>query len=169
MLTKAITLFLLSSIKFIFAFPLAIKLHFTCLQTIVITSLGGVCGILFFIFFWENVIDLYFWFVHNYLYRFPKISKALKKFKKWYKKTFYSKKKKGTSYKRKRKYIWLKNNASIIGLAVLTPLILSIPIGTFLTVRFFGRSPRIILTLCLVLVIFSILFSCLIHYVGVRY
>lgn len=166
MLGKIISLLLLSGIKFIFAFPIAYKLHFSFVHTLLVTSTGGILGIVFFSFFWEHVIRLYMWFAHSYLNRYPKIRNRLQKLKQYFVK---SKHKKQIPYKRKRKYIWLKKNAGILGLALLTPILLSIPIGTFLAVRFFGRNTKTILVLSMVLVFWSLLISCLIHFAEIRY
>jgi len=123
-------------------------------------------GIIFFSFFWEHVIRLYMWFVHSYLYRYPKIRKPLQKFKRYFVKPKHERQ---VPYKRKRKYVWLKNNSGILGIALLTPILLSIPLGTFLAVRFFGRNAKTILLLSVVLVFWSVLISCLIHFAEVRY
>ncbi len=169
MLAKAISLFLLSSVKFIFAFPLAYSLHFSFLQTVIITTLGGIGGVMFFIFLWERIINLYFKLIHVYLNRFPKTKMQLKTLSNNFSNLFKRSNKNNVSYKRKRKYIKLKNNVGIIGLAILTPLILSIPIGTFITVRFYGRSLIVIMTLSVSIIFFSLLFSFLIYFLGVRY
>lgn len=166
MLAKIISLLLLSGIKFIFAFPVAAKLHFSFINTVLITSIGGVGGIIFFSFFWEHVIKLYFWFIHSYLYRFPKIRTTLRKLK-------YSfvrpKKERKIPFKRKRRYVWLKKNSGILGIALLTPIILSIPVGSFLAVRFYGRTIKTISILSVILIFWSVVISFLVHFAEFRY
>ncbi len=164
---KIISLLLLSSVKFVFAFPLAIKYHFSVYTTFLVTSLGGICGILFFSFFWNHVINLYLWFIHSYLYNFPNIRSFLKKIK-----NFFIRKNNSNGsipYRRKRHYIWIKKNGGLLGIALLTPLILSIPIGTFLAVRFFGRNLRTLLFLIITLEFWAVLLSILVYFVGVRF
>lgn len=166
MLTKILSILLLSGIKFIFAFPIAAKLHFSFIETVLITSIGGVTGIIFFSFFWEHVIKLYFWFVHSYLYRFPKIRTALRNVKYT---VIKSKSNPKVSFKRKRRYIRLKKNYGIVGIALLTPILLSIPLGSFLAVRFYGRTIKTILILSITLIVWSIVISFLIHFAKFRY
>lgn len=166
MIAKVISLLLLSGIKFIFAFPVAVKLHFSCLNTIFITSIGGVLGIVFFSFFWEHVIKIYLWFVHSYLYRFPKIRKVLRQLKYRFVKPKGERK---VPFKRRRRYVWLKNNSGILGIALLTPILLSIPLGTFLAVRFFGRNIKTLVVLSFTLIAWSIIISCLVHFAEFRY
>lgn len=166
MLAKILSLLLLSGIKFIFAFPVAAKLHFSFINTILITSIGGVSGIIFFTFFWEHVIKLYFWFVHSYLYRFPKIRIALRNIKY---RIVKPKSERKVPFKRKRRYVWLKMNAGILGIALFTPILLSIPIGSFLAVRFYGRTIKTILILSITLIAWSIIISFLIHFAEFRY
>lgn len=166
MIAKIISILLISSVKFIFAFPLAIKYDFNFGTTFLLTSIGGIGGILFFSFFWQHVISLYLWFIHSYLYKFPKIRDFLKKLKH---KIIPSKESKNVPFKRKRRYVWIKQNSGLLGIAILTPFILSIPIGTFLAVRFFGRSVRTMMFLSVTLVIWSLLLSILVHWIGLRY
>ncbi len=167
MLGKIISILLISSVKFIFAFPLAYKYHFPFYTTFILTSIGGIGGVLFFSFFWEHVIKLYLWFIHSYLYKFPQIRSKLKKLKE----VIFSPKKiqKENNFRRKRRYVWIKKNGGLLGIAVLTPIILSIPIGTFLAVRFFERTFQSMLFLCLAVFAWSSLLSCLIHIVGFRF
>lgn len=166
MFAKILSLLLLSGIKFVFAFPVAVKLHFSCFNTILITSIGGVVGIIFFSFFWEHVIKIYLWFVHSYLYRYPKIRKALRQLKYRFVKP---KEERKIPFKRKRKYVWLKNNSGVVGIALLTPILLSIPLGTFLAVRFFGRNLKTIFVLSITLVFWSVVISCLVYFAEFRY
>lgn len=166
MFGKVLSLLLLSGIKFIFAFPIAAKLHFSFINTVFITSIGGVGGIIFFTFFWEHVIKLYFWFVHSYLYRFPKIRIALRKIKYSFVKPKSERK---VPFKRKRRYVWLKRNSGILGIALLTPILLSIPLGSFLAVRFYGRTIKTILVLSVTLIVWSIIISFLVHFAEFRY
>ncbi|MCX7861858.1 MAG: hypothetical protein N2449_02555 [Bacteroidales bacterium] len=166
MIAKIITLLLLSSVKFIFAFPLAYKYDFNFITTLLITSIGGIAGIIFFSFFWEHVINIYLWFVHSYLYRFPKIRTSLQNFKRFF---IPQKKQNSTPFKRKRRYVWIKQNGGLLGISLLTPFILSIPIGTFLAVRFFGRNFRTLTFLCLTLLFWAFILSILVHWVGIRY
>lgn len=166
MIVKIVSILLISSVKFIFAFPLAIKYNFNFGTTFLLTSTGGIAGILFFSFFWQHVILLYLWFIHSYLYKFPKIRNFLKKLKS---KIVPYREPKNVPFKRKRRYVWFKQNSGLLGIAILTPFILSIPVGTFLAVRFFGRNVRTLMFLSVTLVIWSLVLSIFVHWIGLRY
>lgn len=167
MIVKIISILLLSSVKFVFAFPLAIQYQFNFTTTLFFTTIGGIIGLLFFSFFWDNVIKVYLWFINDYLYKFPKIRNFLKKFKN---RIFPKKEEKnGLLYRKKKRYVWIRKNGGILGIALLTPIILSIPIGTFLAVRFFGRNIRTFVFLIVALIFWSVFLSFLVHIVGFRY
>ncbi len=161
---KFISIFFVSTIKFIFAFPLAYKLKITCLHTIICTTAGGISGILFFSFFWQHLIRLYFWLIHIYLHKHPKIRSRLKQIK-----NFFVRPNKKISFKQKRRYLWLRENFGLLGIAFLTPILLSIPLGTFLAVRFYNRNIKTLIILILMVIFWSIILSCLIHFTTFKY
>jgi|YNPMSStandDraft_1061717.scaffolds.fasta_scaffold00450_20 hypothetical protein len=166
MIAKIISIILLSSVKFIFAFPVAVKYHFNFGTTLFLTSIGGIGGILFFSFFWEHLIKIYFWFIHDYLYKFPEIRNILKRLKN---KFFPAKKQNGIAYRKIKRYVWIRKNGGLLGISLLTPFILSIPLGTFLAVRFFGRNMRTITFLVIALLFWSLLLSFFVHVIGIRF
>lgn len=110
-----------SSVKFAMTFPLAVlQFKFTFLETILWTNLGGLAGIYFFAFLSERLIA-------------------------WWKKVF-RKRKAGRSgpvrdkkiiTKKNRRIVRIKQKYGLPGIALTTPLLLSIPLGTFLVVRYY--------------------------------
>lgn len=113
-----------SSVKFAMTFPLAVlQFRFSFAETILWTNLGGLIGIYFFAFLSDKLIT-------------------------WWQLTFTKKKKahkpnkqpKAIFTKRNRRIIRIKQNYGLIGIALMTPLLLSIPLGTFLMVRYYSRS-----------------------------
>ena len=113
-----------SSVKFAMTFPLAIfQFNFTFVETVLWTNIGGIIGIYFFAYLSDKMIA---W---------------------WHKK--FGKKKKPALAGESRKKIFTKKNRRIVrikqryglpGIALITPLLLSIPFGTFLMVRYYQRS-----------------------------
>lgn len=168
MIHKVIILFLISSVKFIFAFPLAVRYDFSFHNTLLITSAGGISGVLFFAFFSEEIIVFYNWFVYQYLVRYPRTHRVAKAVKSIYHKVFPKKEKKIFSPRSKR-FVRIKQTYGLIGISVLTPLLLSIPLGTFLAIRFYKRTNKTIFYLCAAVVMWSFIVSMVVHFAGFRY
>jgi hypothetical protein len=113
-----------SSVKFAMTFPLAVmQFKFSFIETILWTNIGGILGIYFFAYLSDKLIL-------------------------WWQRPF-SRKRKAGRIKEKRKQIFTKKNRRIvrvkqgyglIGIALITPLLLSIPVGSFLMVRYYPRS-----------------------------
>ncbi|MDG1475897.1 MAG: hypothetical protein P8Q14_02005 [Vicingaceae bacterium] len=110
-------IFLLAGSKFAVAVGLLISpaTDFNYFESVAMLLCGGFTGILFFYYFsnWINkVID--------------------KLFKKNKKKKVFSKK--------VRRFINIKNKYGLIGIALITPVIISIPVGSFIASRFFAKN-----------------------------
>jgi hypothetical protein len=106
-------------------FPLVImQFEFSFLETILWTNVGGIIGIYFFAFLSEKLIA---WWNRNFRRsrRSPDESKERPK-------------KKFT--KRNRRIVYIKQKYGLIGIAVSTPFLLSIPVGAFLVVRYYRAS-----------------------------
>lgn len=164
MFQKAAVLFLVSTVKFMFAFPLAVTFSFSFLNTFIITTAGGIFGVIFFAFLSQGLISGWKWLLHKYVFPNPAVARRLR---------FLTgdpdAKKKPVSMKKKRRYIRLRKSVGFWGIAVMTPFILSIPVGTFLIVRFYGRTIKNLLLVCLLVIAWSAFFSSLVHFAGVTY
>lgn len=115
---KILVVIFLSGIKFMFAIPLSIiKYDFNFIQTLLYSVAGGVLSV----------------FVFAYLS--DKIYKIINKRNK--NKAKKRSVKKALAIKTARKY-------GLIGIAVLTPVFLSIPIGTYLALYFFPEKRKTI-------------------------
>lgn len=131
-----VSVMLISAIKMgIGGVPLAITLNLSFLETIVFTSAGAIVGMIFFTY-------LSSWILELFAKLFPK-SKTPKKI-----------------ITRKNKLIInVKNRFGLIGVAFLTPLILSIPVGSFLAVRYFGNKPKIMFYMTCSILLWSVSLS----------
>lgn len=124
---EIISVFLLSTVKFVLgSVPLALGLGFPFLKAFVITSCGGILGVIIFVNSSEYLLI------------------------KW--KERKSHHKKITPFKRnftrKNKIIvHTKRRFGLIGIAFLTPLLLSIPIGSFIALRYFKNKKRVLVYL----------------------
>lgn len=126
-------LILASATKFFLAPSLAVYLGYGLFRAIMITTLGGVLG--FFIFFKFGLI----------IYR-------------WYSSLFRQKNKPKFSRKN-RIIVKIKSKYGLWGLAILTPCLLSIPIGAFLASRYYSKDKRTFPIFIVFIIIWSILLS----------
>ena len=120
-MVQIILTILSSGVKFAMTFPVVVmQFKFTFLETILWTNVGGILGIYFFAFLSEKLIA-------------------------WWNRTF-RKKRSAPGYhnhnkkiftRRNRRIIRIKQRYGLLGIAVTTPLLLSIPLGTFLVVRYY--------------------------------
>ncbi len=116
-LLEFLGLFLLAGIKFAVAVGILVSpaTNYTYIESVFMLIVGGFTGILFFYYFsnWVNKM----------------ISKLFKK-----------KKEKKVFSKKVRRFIHIKNKYGLIGIALITPIIISIPVGSFIASRFFSKK-----------------------------
>ena len=115
---KAFSVFLLSTVKFMWAPGTAIASGMKPFETIVITSLGGITGITVFYYFGHWVFQQ----IDEWRYR--KLTKKQKKI-----------------FTRRNRYIVkFKLSFGLLGLIFVTPAILSIPIGAVVAAKFYFKN-----------------------------
>lgn len=121
LIAKILSIFFLSATKFLWAPGTAIVSGFSVFHTIIITSLGGMVGISFFYFFGTIAIQ-----------RIEKwrLRKSLKK----------TGMKPRVFTRRNRRIIRMKLSFGLIGLVIITPCILSIPIGCAVAAKFYRHN-----------------------------
>ena len=120
---ELISVFLLSTVKFVLgSVPLALGFGFPFIKSFIVTSSGGALGVFLFV----NSSD---YLIHKWKERqstHNKITPLKKKF---------------TS--KNKLIVKVKRRFGLIGIAFLTPLLLSIPIGSFLAVRYFKNKTKV--------------------------
>ncbi len=118
-ITEFAIVFLLASVKFAVAvgYVLLPTSNFTYAEMIETLVAGGSFGIIVFYYF-SNWIN-------------KQINKLFNRKKK---------KKKKLSTKSTRRFINIKNKYGLIGISLLTPVVLSIPVGSFLASRFYSKK-----------------------------
>ncbi|MBN2348610.1 MAG: hypothetical protein JXJ22_07235 [Bacteroidales bacterium] len=132
---------LLSSFKFAFTFPIALaRLSYT--ETLIFTNMGGILGVYVFSGFSELL-----------LIGWNKIT------------NFFSRKKTGIAYKKKiftkynRRLVRIKNKYGFPGIVILNPVLLSIPVSSFLVVRYYKHIKLKYLYLIAGLVSWSLIYT----------
>jgi hypothetical protein len=122
-----LSVFLLSTVKFLGAPFLAKAIGFSYLQCVLVCSLGGIFGVLIFFNLGARIVKL-----------FPNFFRPAKKETK---KIFT---------KKNKMYVNLIRKYGVFGLAVITPVFISIPIGSFLAARFFSKQ-KFMITMLMVM------------------
>ena len=138
-LLEIMSVFFLSTVKFVLGgVPLALVYEFSVFKAVTVTSLGGFTGTVFFVFTSDKIIA------------FLKKRKALKLIK-------------NPDLPRKKVFtrtnkiiIIVKQRFGLAGISLLTPLLLSIPIGCFLAVRYFKNKQRILIFMFVSLLLWSV-------------
>jgi hypothetical protein len=121
--------FLISTVKFVFGgVPVALGLGFSFFETVVVTTLGGFTGVIIFVVLSDTIIKN----VKN------------RKLKKEQEGKIRAKPKKIFS-KKNRLIIHVKHRFGLFGIAALTPLLFSIPVGCFLATRYFKDKQQILI------------------------
>lgn len=143
---KILEIGLIASIKFLFAPFEAERYGFNFRDSFFITTSGGIIGILAFTFIGDAIA--YFWRkVKNIFRKKEAKDKPAKKFK-W----------------STRFIIKTKMRFGLVGVALITPSIISIPVGTFLLHRFYKKKGRNILVLVLSVLIWGVTLNLLAQY-----
>lgn len=142
-----LSVMLVAGTKFILAPALAcLTYKLSYIESVLYTIVGAVLGIFL------------------YAYLFNALMQLWQKIKKWIRRGKTKQNPKKISRKRLRKLIYLKNKWGLWGVAALIP-ILSLPVSTFLAIRFFPRSrPLFVLTCAIVL--WSVLFNTVYFLIG---
>ncbi len=143
---KEFTVIFFCSWKFALTFPVAVYgMKFSFIKTLLFTNIGGASGVLAFTYLSEFIINLW----NKYI-------------KPWFSS---SKKDKPTFTKQKRKFIHIKSKYGLPGIIILNPIILSIPISSFLIVKFYGRKLKYVLLLFAGQVVWSIIYTVFYFYI----
>lgn len=131
------------SVKFAMTFPLAVmQFKFSFVETILWTNIGGILGVYFFAYLSDKLME---WWQGT--------------FRKKQKPGEPGKKRKKIFTKRNRRIIRIKQRYGLIGIALITPLLLSIPVGTFLMVRYYHRSRFKFVSLIASNIVWSVIYT----------
>ena len=136
-------IYILSTVKFGFGgVPAAVFAKFPFFKAVTITTAGGITGSIIF----ANISE---WVIEN-----------------WYKfreKYIPNRKRKGKSIIESKFVQNIKNKWGLAGIAFFTPFILSIPVGTFLAVRFYPDKQKVISYMLISITLWDILLYFLYH------
>lgn len=133
---KIIQVFLLASIKYVFTFPIAMLIGLNFLQTLIAVTLGGIAGFFFFYHFSGFAIA-----------QLPRIRHFLRKYiplpirQKYRQMLVWRKNTTGERVfsRRTRFIVYFRSRFGLTGIIILSPVILSIPIGAFLLNKYYSK------------------------------
>jgi hypothetical protein len=117
-----LTVIFFSSWKFAATFPVAVfALKMSFYDTLLYTNIGAILGIIVFSFLSEGLIKL----VNFFLKKIGDVRKPKKVFSKF-----------------NRRLVYIKSKFGLPGIVVLTPILLSIPVGAFLVTKYYHHHKR---------------------------
>lgn len=120
-----ISVFLLSTFKYVLGgVPLAVGLGFSYLKAVTVTSLGGIVGSTFFVFLSEKIV------------------KAAQKIR--HKREEKTHKKKKIFTRKNKTIVYIKMKFGLAGIVISAPVLISIPLGCYLAVRYFKNRNKIL-------------------------
>jgi len=150
---KILIVFAVSSIKFLIAPALSFSLGLNFLQTFLSTTSGGITGVVIFFFLSRWLLLLY---ARYFVFYTRKIKKNIFGFLKLEVPLEIPARK---FTRRNRFIIKIVRKYGLAGIVVLTPVILSIPIGTFLATRFYASNRYLLVYLISSVLFWSLLMS----------
>lgn len=143
---KVIQVMLISSIKFFFSIPLALGLGFSWWETFLISVSGGLAGLFVFYFLTPLLLKTLRIFIEYLRFIFGRRKHKTKK------------KKHKKKFTRRNKFIiHIRGKFGLIGIALLTPIILSIPLGAILANKYYRRHRLTLVVLSLSVILWSLL------------
>ena len=143
-LVEILLTILFSSFKFAATFPLVIfQFEFNFVETILWTNVGGIIGIYFFAFLSGKIIT---WWKRT----FRRSNRNILEDEQQVKKIFT---------RRNRRIVRTKMKYGLFGIALITPFLLSIPVGVFLVVRYYRTTKYKFLNLIAANLIWSVIYT----------
>ena len=153
-LLKLLQVLLVSSIKFLFGPLVSLGYGFNYFETLILTTVGGVLGLLFFFFLSK-------WLIRQLNLYLPMIASAFRS-KMQQELAVVSKQKRTPKRKFTRKnklIVSIRDKYGYLGIIFLTPVILSIPIGVFLAQKYYSKKSHTLVYLSLSVAMWSFFIS----------
>ncbi len=159
---KIITVFISSAVKLgLVGVPAAVfAFKFSFLETLLICSSGGIFGVFVFTYLIDVILKGWDLLFNKYL-----VGRLTRRLKVFLDKLFPGRNKKKKIFNSKNRFIIrAKKNFGLIGIAIISPVLLSIPLGVFLAVRFFKDKKMIIFWMSLSVVFWTVVLYLLFHF-----
>jgi hypothetical protein len=133
---KIIQVFLLATVKYVITFPFAILIGLNLQQTLIVVTLGGIAGFFFFYHLSDFALKR-FHHVKSFFRKHLPLSMRLKyrELLAWRKRITGER----VFSRRNRMIVGLRSKFGLAGIIILSPVILSIPIGAFLLNKYYSK------------------------------
>lgn len=153
-LLKQLGILLISSVKFLIAAPASYLFGYSYLHTLANTSIGGLIGVAVFFFLSRAIIRIYLRHFPMYFRAFQQITGIRFNNRK------FQSNSPGKIFNRKnRLIIRIRNKFGYAGIVILTPVLFSIPIGTFLAMKYYSKKRSLLAMLSLSVVAWSLILT----------
>ena len=156
---RLLGVFLVSSLKFIVAPFMSMKLGFSYSQTLVFTAVGGIAGVWFFYHLSHIFVAIYHRYVTDQVYPFLLQSA-------FFRKHFVTQEKKKIFSRKTRLLSTILSKYGLPGIIILTPVVLSIPFGTFLAIRYYSHQRHVLAYLAASVVCWTFVLTTIGHLMG---
>ncbi len=150
---KILIVIAVSTIKFLIAPALSFSLGLNFMQTLLSTTTGGIVGVVVFFFLSRWMIQLY---TRYFYYYFHLLKTRLYGFLNFKLPKFIPARR---FTKRNRFIIKMVRKYGLAGIVILTPVLLSIPVGTFLATRYYSTNRFLLLYLSSSVLFWSLFMS----------
>jgi hypothetical protein len=133
---KIVQVFLLASVKYVITFPFALLIGLNFVQALVAVTLGGIAGFFFF-YYLSGFVAKKFHIAKTFVKRHTprSISIKFRQLLNWRKKVTGER----VFSKRNRIIVSFRAKFGLLGIVILSPVILSIPIGAFLLNKYYSK------------------------------
>lgn len=159
---EIITVFVSCAVKLgLVGVPAAVfAFRFSFLETLIVCSSGGIFGTIVFTYLIDVIIKGFDLIFNKYL-----LGRLTRKITVFLDKRFPNRNKTKKIFSKKNRFIIrAKRSFGLVGIAIITPVILSIPLGVFLALRFFKDKKKIIFWMSLSVVFWTIVLYLIFHF-----
>jgi hypothetical protein len=163
---KYINVMVIASVKFFWATPYAYLFRLNQVETIVFIELGGILGFLFFYSLFSFLLKELKLIWPLIYYITPRIFKV--RFEQWLDGRRYRRLTANKFTRRNKMIIRIRRKSGMLGIIILTPILLSIPVGAFLGTKYFHHRrsfiPKMILSIFVWGIVSVLLFGTILHH-----
>lgn len=166
----------LSGVKFLAGVPLSFAYHFNMWQTIAFTSAGGIISLIIFLYCSEAITNTWSAMAKFFKEKFPSKKKAgavylnkdinvdLNIDVQYYFKDEPVIKTKRIFSRKSRLFVRMKIKYGLPGIAFLTPILLSVPVGTFIATKLTHNKTKIFLYITVAILLWAVALTLLTHF-----
>jgi len=142
LILKYINVMLIASVKFFWATPYAYLFHLNQIEAFVLIELGGIFGFLFFYYLFSFLLKELKLIWPAVYYITPRIFKV--RFEQWLDSRRYARLTANKFTRRNKMIVRIRQKTGMLGIVILTPVVLSIPVGAFLGTKYFHHKSSFI-------------------------